>query len=456
MDPGIALATLSANRTHRARATLQQRRRTDGAIGDPPGVAPSITPRVQPETLSEVTDLLGHLRLLLRHLMRYQKGWETVAADRSVPGEAGGTGSPAEICFDLLSRAPEEIAADSRQIERLYSSVSALAATTAPATISSIAITSAFLREEMRPSLPLEAQSAARRLRHWALAVVLLAFAFFLLTILVLVYVDRGRRELQQLEHARSEFQLVLGVIHQSRDPDLLANCLSAVAVEATADLRGRPGAQPLCDRLQEARYRLRIARIDLEAWNTLWNQLSFMPPERPTQEPQDRLQPALSETQWGASELHASVNMAGLTGFVLPMLLGLLGAFTYVYRNIDSKIRAATLSSGDGAHATLRILLGMMLGGLLGVIWTNGQPIELEGVTLSLAALAFFVGYGVEVVFQILDRIIARTISGSRGRNVNTGAVRLATLVDVNAVAECAMSRPVLLSGDLVPYPKG
>ena len=333
---------------------------------------------------------------------------------------AGGllsTGLSTEICFDLLSRTPEEIAADSRQIERLYSSVSALAAKAAPATLSSIAITSAFLREEMRPSLPLEAQSAARRLRHWALAVVLLAFAFFLLTILVLVYVDRGRRELQQLEHARSEYQLVLGVIHQSRDPDLLANCLSAVPVEATSDLRGGPGAQPLCDRLWEARYRLRIARVDLEAWNTLWNRLSFMPPGRPTQEPQDRLQPALLETQWGASELHASVNMAGLTGFVLPMLLGLLGAFTYVYRNIDSKIRAATLSSSDGAHATLRILLGMMLGGLLGVIWTNGQPIELEGVTLSLAALAFFVGYGVEVVFQMLDRIIARTVSGFRGQ---------------------------------------
>jgi len=49
----------------------------------------------------------------------------------------------------------------------------------APATVSSIAITSAFLRDEMRPNLPLAAQFAAQRLRHWAYAVVLLAFAFF-------------------------------------------------------------------------------------------------------------------------------------------------------------------------------------------------------------------------------------------------------------------------------------
>ena len=174
---------------------------------------------------------------------------------------------------------------------------------------------------------------------------------------------------------------------------------------------------QPLCDRLQEAWYRLRVARADLEAWNALWNRLSLAPSERLSREPWDRLRSAPPETQWGASELRASVNMAGLTGFVLPMLLGLLGAFTYVYRNIDGKIRDATLSSGDGAHATLRMLLGMMLGGLLGVIWTNGQPIALEGVTLSLAALAFFVGYGVELVFQMLDRVIARITSGFRAQ---------------------------------------
>ena len=338
-----------------------------------PCAVPLTTPRVQPETLPEVTDLLDQLRLLLRHITRCQKGWNAVAAGRSTPGDASGTGLPTEIYFDLLSRTPEEIAADSQQIERLYSSVSTLAAMAAPATVSSIAITGAFLRDDMGRRLPLEAQSAARRLRLWAFAVVSLAFGFFLLTVLVLVYVDRGRREIQQLEDARNEYQMALGAIYQSRDPDLLSNCLSAVPVETISNLRGGPGVSPLCDRLRRAWYGLRIARADLEAWNTVWNWLSFMPPGRLTHEPQERLQSTLPETQWGASELHASVNMAGLTGFVLPMLLGLLGAFTYVYRNIDRKIRTATLSSGDGAHATLRVLLGMMLGGLLGVIWTNG-----------------------------------------------------------------------------------
>jgi len=101
---------------------------SDGSLEAPPGVAPVTMLRVQPGTLSEVTNLLGNLRLLLRHLVRDQKRRDAVAAGRSIPGDVSGTGLPTEICFDLLSRTPEEIAADSRQIERLYSSVSALAA----------------------------------------------------------------------------------------------------------------------------------------------------------------------------------------------------------------------------------------------------------------------------------------------------------------------------------------
>ena len=92
-------------------------------------------------------------------------------------------------------------------------------------------------------------------------------------------------------------------------------------------------------------------------------------------------------------------------------MLLGLLGAFTYVYRDMDRRVRTSTLRPGDGAHGTLRMLLGTILGGLLGVIWTNGQPIEFEGVALSLAALAFFVGYSVEVVFQIMEILVTKVV---------------------------------------------
>jgi hypothetical protein len=66
-------------------------------------------------------------------------------------------------------------------------------------------------------------------------------------------------------------------------------------------------------------------------------------------------------------------------------MLLGMLGALTYVYRDLDRRVRSAMLRPGDGLHGTLRMLLGTILGGLLGLLRTSNQPINLEGVTLSL-----------------------------------------------------------------------
>jgi hypothetical protein len=55
--------------------------------------------------------------------------------------------------------------------------------------------------------------------------------------------------------------------------------------------------------------------------------------------------------------------------------------------------------------------VLGATLGGLLGVIWTNDQPVRLEGVSLPLGALAFFVGFSVEIVFRLVDTLV-RTVA--------------------------------------------
>ena len=60
-----------------------------------------------------------------------------------------------------------------------------------------------------------------------------------------------------------------------------------------------------------------------------------------------------------------------------------------------------------ESIHGTLRMLLGATLGGLLGVIWTDGQPVRLEGVSLSLGALAFFVGFSVVIVFRLVDTLV-------------------------------------------------
>ena len=57
-------------------------------------------------------------------------------------------------------------------------------------------------------------------------------------------------------------------------------------------------------------------------------------------------------------------------------------------------------------------MLLGAILGGLLGTMWTNRQAIQLEGVSLTLGTLAFVVGFSVEVVFRLVDTLVRAAVS--------------------------------------------
>lgn len=361
-------------------------------------------------TLSEVEALLNAFRtLLLRDFIHGEvSGEQIVSVAGAAVSEQSARPFPADVDLGLLSQTAKDIARSEVLQQRLFSSVEVLTGLAAPATVSSIYLTSAFLRDETSSIASVEAKSAARRLRYWAMTTTALGLLFFSFAVMLLVHVDRGRREIQQLEQVREEYRLVLSAIDQRHDPDQLAGCAMDVSAP---ELHSGLAYQPWCERLRDVEQRMDIARRGLGAWNIVSYRLADVLPIRWLGERQP-LPPGLSEVRWEASELRASAVMAGFTGFVLPMLLGLLGAFTYVYRDLDRRVRAATLMPGDGLHGTLRILLGTILGGLLGVLWTNGQPIKLEGVTLSLTALAFFVGYSVEVVFQTLDTIISKVAS--------------------------------------------
>src|SRR3954468_5698271 len=209
----------------------------------------------------------------------------------------------------------------------------------------------------------------------------------------------------------REQYQLAVNAIDQTRDPNLLDDCMRRVSVPLTSDAQRSINYQSLCERFREAFEQLQVARTGLGEWNIVSYRLSYLFPIRWLGD-RGTLPKGLSSEEWDFSELRASAVMAGFTGFVLPMLLGFLGAFPYVYRDLDRCLRAATLVPGDGLHGSLRLLLGMILGGLLGILWTSGDPIHVEGVALSLTALAFFVGYSVEVVFQMLDSIVIKVAS--------------------------------------------
>jgi hypothetical protein len=244
----------------------------------------------------------------------------------------------------------------------------------------------------------------------------------FLATIVLLVHADRGRRAVQQLEQLRTEHQAVTNSLGVARAASSSAaadyDCPQPTAPPAAqrpgvpAEQAGRRGqGQLLCAQLSDALDRMKIIRQELRTWNVISGRLAYVSPITWLAPRELDRTSGLSEEEWESTELRTLTILAALTGFVMPILLGLLGACVYVFREINQQIQTSTLRTWESIHSTLRMVLGATLGGLLGVIWTNDQPVRLEGVSLPLGALAFFVGFSVEIVFRLVDTLV-RTVA--------------------------------------------
>lgn len=380
--------------------------------GDPmPGGAPSGTP---PATLARIAELQDDLLVLVEHLANRADSLSPARPDQPVSQEVGRAAG-------LLTMSPAAIIQDANRFGQLYSSLAALTALAAPAHVRSIRLTRAFVHGPTRGSLPDEVSSEARRLLRWAWASAGCGVLTFLCAIVLLVHVDRGRRAVQQLEQVQAEYQAIaanLTVAHvasSSGDPAgaSMLDCADGEAPAQPDTLRTRQ-ERLLCASQRTNLVRMRIVRRELAVWNGISSRLSFVSPTAWLSSAKDSVGD-LSDGDWQSSELRTTVMMAALTGFIMPMLLGLLGACVYVYREIDNQIRMATLEARESVHGTLRMLLGAILGGMLGAIWTNGQSVRLEGVSLSLGALAFFVGFSVEIVFSMVDGLV-RAVVGRVG----------------------------------------
>jgi hypothetical protein len=103
-----------------------------------------------------------------------------------------------------------------------------------------------------------------------------------------------------------------------------------------------------------------------------------------------------------------ARTDVLRLSEVVLPLLLGWLGAHAFVLRKMASDINGRSFDKSSSLHHIVRVSLGA----LAGVASTWLLTPELVGGDqlkhLPPWALAFIAGYGIELVFAFMDRIIA------------------------------------------------
>jgi hypothetical protein len=95
------------------------------------------------------------------------------------------------------------------------------------------------------------------------------------------------------------------------------------------------------------------------------------------------------------------------LNDVYLPLLLGWLGAQAFILRRMSKEISDRTFAPGSAFGHIARVGLGA-LAGLASVWLLSAQAVGgAQWANLPVWALAFVAGYGIELVFAFMDRII-------------------------------------------------
>ncbi|MDQ1277058.1 MAG: hypothetical protein QG555_97 [Thermodesulfobacteriota bacterium] len=113
-----------------------------------------------------------------------------------------------------------------------------------------------------------------------------------------------------------------------------------------------------------------------------------------------------------------ADFILTGLQGYLLPLLTGLLGAWTYTLRSLSSEIRNLTYTGKSRIRYHVRAVLGMLCG--LAITWFV-QPGAAILKSLSSFALAFLAGYSVEILFAVMDRFVGAFSGKETAQNKTT-----------------------------------
>jgi len=109
---------------------------------------------------------------------------------------------------------------------------------------------------------------------------------------------------------------------------------------------------------------------------------------------------------------------------YLLPLLYGLIGAFVYVLRVFVSKMKAEVYVHEPYVNYLLRIFLGAIAGLTIRMFFfSTGDETGLA--IYSPLALSFLTGYGVELLFSTMDRLIANVAkkNETNGKTSETSA---------------------------------
>lgn len=167
-------------------------------------------------------------------------------------------------------------------------------------------------------------------------------------------------------------------------------------------------------------------ASTHLENWNQVWSNMDLL-----------TLQPwqvagyakLSGEVKKRIQFVSAKNALEAITGYILPILYGLIGACFYILRQLPKEIESLTFSMNSYIDYSLRMAQGPLAGMMISYFFStsingNGDPtaaapaiqtLDASLSSLSPLAIAFLAGYSVEFIFRFIDKILSSPRAGGR-----------------------------------------
>jgi hypothetical protein len=268
---------------------------------------------------------------------------------------------------------------------------------------------------------------------RWTMRVIA-AVALLVLTYTIMLSTAalNGRATIADNKAIRADLDNTAEMIARLAAPTLGEAFPDAIVAEVTRDLRVRPcdaqvpvlvraGSTPVeviafrdpahvavCDRYNDRLRQLQINEAQILDWNR-WVDRLFLG-IRPRVTPEMAVGAAEPKRVLAASERAVAARVDDIAALLLP-LYGFIGAAAFVFRRLMQKVQAAELDATEVRQAIIRLALGTILGGVIGLFFgPDGATLAGEGLpikALGLSALALLAGYAVELVFTFFDFII-------------------------------------------------
>jgi hypothetical protein len=191
------------------------------------------------------------------------------------------------------------------------------------------------------------------------------------------------------------------------------------------------PAQRDVCDRDRLLGLQFAIAKSDLHQYQIYWpamigslfqilGDVASLIPHSP------RLRAVPGGPDLGDDvEFAIAPALAVHANYVLPVIFAFLGAAAFVILDFYGKVRDSVLVPRDHLLSWIRLGLGLMIGGCIGLLVSSYAPLPpasaqsglIVSLTLSASGLAFLAGFGVEGVFTLLQTLVRRMFSGDAPR---------------------------------------